>query len=145
MGFKHGHKSGGKQTRTYNIWCSMLRRCNSIKNDSFYLYGARGIKVCDRWRSFNNFLEDMGNPEPSQSIDRIDTEKGYSPINCRWSDIKTQMNNKRTNVLIEYDGSTKTIAQWAEYVGMKYATLYRRIVVSKWDIKDALNRRVENV
>jgi hypothetical protein len=79
------YKHGLSNTITWKSWKSMHERCEDTRNASYPLYGARGIKVCERWSDFLNFLEDMGErPSREYSIDRIDAEKGYEPSNCRW-------------------------------------------------------------
>ena len=87
-----------KYPNEYRAWNLMKRRCYNHNDRSYRNYGSRGIKVCDRWiNSFQNFLEDMGSKPDGCSLDRIDTNKDYSPENCRWADWWTQQRNRRNN------------------------------------------------
>lgn len=115
-------------SREYFAWRSMRSRCLSKKNTAWENYGGRGITVCERWvKDYDAFFSDMGPCPERMTLDRIDPEKGYSPENCRWADWTTQANNKRTNIKIEFEGQTKTAAQWAKHFGLKANTLFKRL------------------
>ncbi len=73
----------------------MRQRCGNPRNPGWSWYGAKGVKVCQRWESFEAFLEDMGDRPEGLTIDRIDPHGDYEPGNCRWADAETQAQNKR--------------------------------------------------
>ena len=108
----------------YSTWSSMKTRCYNPRRQSWKFYGARGITVCDRWKnSFPAFVEDMFPTwKPGLTLDRIDSNKGYSPENCRWATPKEQAHNTRRNVVV--DG--KILLDWARELGINEGTLYTR-------------------
>lgn len=86
---------GRSRTPLYRVWLAMHQRCGNPRDSSFRNYGARGIAVCERWATFENFFADMGERPPNTSIDRRDNDKGYSPDNCRWATRTVQNTNRR--------------------------------------------------
>jgi hypothetical protein len=141
---KANSKHGYFGTPTYNSWSGIIDRCCNINSNNYSIYGAKGISVCERWRSsFENFLEDMGERPPGTSIDRIDVLGNYEPGNCRWANAKTQARNRTNNTRYEHDGKNLTLAEWSEITGIKADTINRRIKKLGWPIKEALTRRVK--
>lgn len=115
------------KTKEYRSWSHIRGRCLCETDRGYRHYGARGIKVCDRWlESFENFLEDMGKCPEGLTLDRIDVNGPYSKENCRWTDWTTQQRNRRNNVKYEFRGQLRTIPEIAELLGIKKATLYTR-------------------
>lgn len=113
----------------YWVWCSMRRRCYSPKSGDYYLYGARGVQVCDRWReSFANFMLDMGpRPTSGHTIERKDGAGHYCPENCRWATRAEQCQNTRTCRWITHNGITLNISQWANRLGIPSGVLRSRL------------------
>lgn len=132
------NKTHGKTlTSTYHSWMTMKARCSNPNSNRHSNYGGRGIKVCERWAKFENFLEDMGERPDGMSLDRINSDGDYEPGNCKWSTQKEQQNNRRNNMLIELDGVTMTLAQWSEKTGFDATTISTRIRRG-WSCHDAL-------
>lgn len=128
---KHGHSgrqhSGKKQSRTYVTWNKMKQRCLNPSNDKFANYGGRGITVCERWLTFENFLIDMGERPAGTSLDRINNDGDYKPGNCRWATQRQQSNNMRRNVFVEYRGERLTLSQWARRFKLPRHIVFGRV------------------
>lgn len=94
---------GMSRSKEYKIWDSMVRRCHNPSHKAFPDYGGRGITVCEKWRSFDGFFEDMGLKPAGMSIERINNSLGYSKENCKWATIVEQSRNRRSTKLTEED------------------------------------------
>lgn len=92
----HGHTIGRRESRTHKSWSGMMARCYNTSSRRFPDWGGRGIRVCERWHTFVNFLVDMGEAPLRMSLDRKDNDDNYELDNCKWSTIKEQNSNKRT-------------------------------------------------
>jgi hypothetical protein len=110
----------------YSAWNGMKQRCSNPNNIAYERYGGRGIAVCDRWLSFENFLTDMGERPVGMTLERIDNDKGYSPDNCRWATRREQALNTRRNFGI-VDGDVVNLAQLALQHGLTYAAVRSRV------------------
>jgi len=130
-GFKYALKHGMKDTRTYQAWVGMKNRCLNKNNKNYADYGGRGITVCERWLTFENFYADMGNAPLGLTLDRYpNNDRNYEPGNCRWATRKEQSNNQRvskTAKLITYQGETLPLAQWAKRFGINKETINSRL------------------
>jgi hypothetical protein len=141
---RHGHRAG-RETAEYKTWRGLVDRCRNPRHKQFKDYGGRGITVCERWKKFENFLEDMGRkPFPRATIDRIDNNKGYSPVNCRWATFTQQNRNRRSTRYLTYNGETRCMKEWAEEYGINYGTFKWRIYQG-WSMKRALGLGLSSV
>lgn len=135
---KHRHNKRGKESKVYRTWANMIKRCNYIHYQYYNDYGGRGIKVCQRWRKFENFLKDMREPPSDEhTIDRVDNNGNYCKENCRWATRKQQQRNKRNNRMITFNGRTQCLSAWAEELGINHRTLRSRFFLG-WSVKKAL-------
>lgn len=113
----------------HSYW-AMVYRCTKTFHPYYRLYGGRGITVCERWLGdggFKNFLADMSPRPAGTSLDRIDTDKGYEPSNCRWATAKQQGNNRSVNVVLNYRGSIATLGELSDLAGIDYQVMRWRI------------------
>ncbi len=136
----HARTHGESRTDSaeYRCWVNIRKRCEKRYSTSFKDYGARGIRVCERWQSFENFLADMGRrPSPKHSIERHDSNGDYEPGNCRWATKHEQVRNTRRSVLIEFRGRTLCLGDWAREIGVSSRTLRWRI--ENWGVERALS------
>ena len=134
---------GMHRAPTHDSWTCMLQRCNNPKNKDYKHYGARGITVCDRWRSFDNFLADMGERPEGKTLDRWPDKDGrYEPGNCRWATAREQAQNMRSNRLIEHAGETLCVAEWARRTNITVHCLRDRLAAG-WAIETALTKPMQ--
>ncbi len=115
----------------------MKERCFNPKIKAYKNYGARGIKVCDRWIKFENFLADMGEMPEGLTLERIDNEKGYFPGNTKWGTRKEQAGNTRNNKFFEFNGIAHILPDWSRITGIARSTIDGRIR-GGWSIEEAL-------
>lgn len=127
-------KHGFYGTKTYVSWRSMINRCTNSKLAIYKRYGGRGISVCKRWMTFENFLADMGERPEGTSIDRIDNNGNYEPSNCRWASDRQQSENRRSTRWIEHNGTRLTMSGWARKLGIHSATLLESLTKHPIDI-----------
>jgi hypothetical protein len=125
--FRHGKST----TRVHVMWTTMKQRCLNTRSTIYAEYGGRGIKICERWLSFDNFYADMGDPPEGMMLGLYPNPDGnYEPGNCAWV---TRAENKRKAHKYTIDGVSKTLKEWAKATGLPYSTLYNRLVINKMD------------
>lgn len=133
-------RHGMAQTKEYQLWGAMLRRCLNPNAAGYRQYGGRGIKVCERWMDFGNFYADMGpRPSPRHSLDRFPDQNGdYEPGNCRWATSTEQARNTRSNRMIEFRGESRCLAEWSEILNVPYHTLKARL--NRMSVEESFTR-----
>lgn len=137
----HGIKHGMTGTPIYRRWSHMKERCNRPSNIGYKDYGGRGITVCEEWQNdFVAFYEwSIANGYADNlQLDRRDNSKGYSPDNCRYVEPKVNYNNKRDNTIVNYNGVTRTAAEWSRKIGVSAETFLNRIYSDTYDISEVL-------
>ena len=135
---------GMSYTMAYRRWSDMHARCTKRNGKTYKCYGARGITVCDRWKSFESFFKDMGSPKKGMSLERIDNDKGYSKNNCKWATSTEQARNRRNSISVYYNGKTASLVEWADKLKFPYATLNSRYNEG-WSIKRVLTTPIEEM
>lgn len=136
---KHLRTHGARYTTEYTSWRSIHDRCYSPNNPQYYLYGGRGIGMCDRWKDFTKFLEDMGHkPTPKHTIDRIDPNGNYEPGNCRWATQIQQARNKRNTVYVMLGNERLTLGEIGDRYGINCRRLYSRVITNSQSLESAL-------
>lgn len=135
-------KHGMYDAPGYRSWYSMIDRCTDKTAKDYPRYGGKGVNVCERWlglEGIKNFFADMGpQPTPKHSIDRFPNKNGnYEPGNCRWATRFEQQRNKNNNRLLTHNGETKTMAEWAESLGLHLTAMAERFRRG-WSVEKAV-------
>lgn len=126
---------GMSGTKAYELWSAMIQRGRGNRAET---YAKRGIVVCERWKSFESFLEDVGHPPgPGYSIERVDNDKGYEPGNCVWLPMSDQWRNRTNTSFHQYGGKQMTLREISEVCGIGYATLRHRVKVQGMSLEQA--------
>lgn len=134
---RHGHArraAGGKHSPTYQSWQAMLNRCRYLHRDGRAKHIGRGITVCDQWRSFDQFLADMGERPDGTTLDRKDNDGHYEPGNCRWATPREQSRNRR-NAKLTFDTAV-------EVARARLAGESCRSIAARFGISESLPREI---
>ncbi|MFI9598919.1 hypothetical protein ACIHCX_03390 [Streptomyces sp. NPDC052043] len=135
---RHATRHGLNDNPLYRRWRNMIDRTSNPKNKAYPDYGGRGIGVCERWKSFDNFAADMGPAfSPDLTLDRIDNDGNYEPGNCRWATQIEQQRNRRSNRNITWRGRVMPVAAWSEVLGLKRHLVGQRLRQG-WSVERAL-------
>lgn len=126
-GLKHGYAPRKVRGGTYTSWAQMRSRCNNHNVPEYKWYGGRGIRVCERWSSFEAFLEDMGERPEGTSIERKDVNGDYCKSNCRWATRAEQARNTTRTRLVTFRGETKPLCDWIAELGLNKSTVGVRL------------------
>jgi hypothetical protein len=131
-------------TQVYRCWRNMKERCLNPNNTEYVNYGGRGITIYEPWiHSFEKWYSYVGEPPTAKhTLNRIDNNKGYEPGNVQWATQKEQANNKSTNHLIEFHGTTKTFMQWSEKLSISRLTLSSRLRRG-WSVQKAFTTPIK--
>lgn len=143
---KEEHGTHGQSgSRLYSIWRNMHTRCENPHSPHYDCYGGRGITVCEEWYDLATFMQwaERTGYQEGLSIDRIDVNEGYNPVNCRWVTMREQQRNRRNNIKITYHGVTRCLSDWAVTLGINVVTLWHRIFRDGWDIERAFTTPVQ--
>lgn len=128
------------ETTEHRCWKDMKSRCNYTKNKKYYRYGGRGIRVCERWNHYANFLADMGRkPSPKHTLERLDNDGNYEPGNCVWATWTQQRRNTSQNRLITCNGVTRCLIEWSERTGITPDAIRCRIKRG-WPVEEAVTQ-----
>ena len=130
-------KPAKPQTPTYRSWHMMLQRCGNPNNHAYARYAGRGIKVCERWKKFSSFLEDMGERPAGTTLDRINNDGNYEPGNCRWATPLEQAFNSSRIRRVEFNGKSGSVSYWSRITGIHVQTLVSRFQKG-WTAAEAL-------
>lgn len=129
---------GLSDSRIIQTYSNMKRRCDNPKNNSYKYYGGKGITYCEKWKTFDGFLDDMYDTyKDGLTIERLDNSKNYCKENCTWATMKQQENHTGHNHKVEYQGETLNIIQLVERTGTDYDLVKNRINRG-WSVEDAL-------
>ena len=140
---RHWGNTNKANTRLYKIWSYMKNRCNNPNSSYYYRYGGRGIHYWYTWENFEVFAMWAFNNGYNEhlTLDRIDNNKGYSPLNCRWVTTKIQNRNTSQNIIITFNNKTQCLTDWAKDLGMNRAVLNYRIKKG-WSIEKAFTEPI---
>lgn len=120
---RHGYSG----TRVYRAWKRMMQRCYAKEHYPYENYGGRGISVCERWKIFENFLADMGEPVGGMTLERNNTNGNYEPSNCRWASPREQANNRRNKRVVIVFGQKMNVSEACALFKIDRTAIHSRV------------------
>ena len=144
----HGATSNYQETTEYGSWRAMTERCSNFNNNSYHRYGGRGIKVCEEWKNFSEFLKDMGKkPTPKHTIERIDVNGNYEKNNCKWIVNTQQARNTTRTAYAVIDGKNQLVIDLCKEKGLSISAIRSKVCREKISYQEAvdfyLNRKIK--
>ena len=142
---------GMTNTRIFKKWQAIFNRINSKRSNGYMNYGGRGITFCDRWKQFENFYEDMNlsyiehverHGEKNTTLNRIDVNGNYEPLNCNWETLLEQQHNTRKTTHITYNGETLSTYYWAKRMKIKQRIIQNRFTRLHWSPEKTLTEPI---
>ena len=122
----------------------MRSRCYNENIPGYGLWGGRGIRVCDEWRIFQNFMNwaESNGYSDDLTLDRVNNDGDYTPENCRWVTMKEQSLNRRSNAYLTYNGVTKHLSEWDSDIGASKSGRVRARLNAGWTVERAVTTPV---
>ena len=139
----HGATTNGKRSATYQSWCDARARCNDPRDPGWPNYGGRGIRFCDRWNDFANFLADMGEMPRGMSIERLNNDLGYEPRNCLWIPRSAQAKNKQASRYVTICGQRLLIRDACAVHGIPVSSVWTHRSWAKLTLIEAFFDRLD--
>lgn len=134
----HGHSVNRKPSRELKSYQHAKGRCCNPNDPKYPLYGGRGITMCAAWMNdAAAFIDDMGPCPPGHTLDRIDPHGNYEPMNCRWANSHQQARTRTDNVLVEFQGETMCLKDYALLMGLNYKSLHRKVRMNGMSLEAA--------
>lgn len=133
------------KSRVYGIWSGMMTRCYNKESSSYKRYGGKGIRVSDRWKSFENFYADMGDPPEDHSIDRINNNGNYEPGNCRWATRSEQASNTSRTLRVVLMGNEMSLKSACKEIGVSYVSTRRMMIRRKLTPQQIIDYRMSDL
>lgn len=141
----HTRTHGESHTKLYERWISMIYRCTNPKHSAYKWYGARGIRVCNEWQSYEGYKKWVMATRPNETytVERIDVDGDYCPDNCKWIPLSEQANNRTSCIMITHEGVTKNLTEWCSELGLEYKMVHNRLKKLGWTFEKAISTPVD--